>query len=53
MSLLQLNEYDTAPNFSQLSQNLPSDCLLISFVLFLPVFACDHKIVLQIKKTIL
>ena len=45
--LLQLNEYETAPYFIQLSQNLTSNCLLIS--LFLPVFACDYKIVLQIK----
>ena len=46
---LQLNEYETVPNFIQLSQNLSSDCLLISVFLpfFLPVFAwCDHKIVL-------
>ena len=27
--LLQLNKYETAPNFIQLSQNLTSDCLLI------------------------
>ena len=27
--LLQLNEYETAPNFIQLTQNLASDCLLI------------------------
>ena len=26
---LQLNEYETAPNFIQLTQNLTSDCLLI------------------------
>ena len=42
---IQLNEYETAPYFIQLSQNLTLDCLLIS--VFLPVFAwCDHKIVL-------
>ena len=45
---VQLNEYETAPNFIQLSQNLTRDCLLIS--VFLPVFTsfawCDHKIVL-------
>ena len=36
------------PYFFQFSQNLTSDCLLIS--VYLPVFAwCDHKIVLQIK----
>ena len=50
MFLLQLNKYETAPNFIWLSQNLASDCLL-SFVylenLFLPVFAWfDHTIVL-------
>ena len=33
---VQLNEYETAPYFIQLSQNLTSDCLLIS--VFLPVF---------------
>ena len=27
--LLQLNKYETAPNFIQLNQNLTSDCLLI------------------------
>ena len=32
----QLNKYETAPNFIQLSQNLTSDCLLISVLL--PVF---------------
>ena len=47
----QLNEYETAPYFIQLSKNMTSDCLYISvFYLFLPVFAwCDHKIVLQIN----
>ena len=33
---VQLNEYETAPYFIQLSQNLTSDCLLIS--VYLPVF---------------
>ena len=49
--VVQLNEYETAPYFIQLSQNLTSDCLLFLFIyLFLPVFAfCAHKIVLQIK----
>ena len=28
-SWVQLNKYETAPNFIQLSQNLTSDCLLI------------------------
>ena len=48
---LQLNKYETAPNFIQLSQNLTSNCLLISvFLPVLPVFAwCDHNIVLPIK----
>ena len=48
---VHLNKYETAPNFIQLSQNLTSDCLLISmFLPILPVSACcDHKIVLQIK----
>ena len=48
---IQLNQYETVSYFIQLSQNLTSDCLLISvFYLFLPVFAwCDHRIVLQIK----
>ena len=27
--ILQLNKYETAPNFIQLSQNLTLDCLLI------------------------
>ena len=45
IQVVQFNKYETAPNFIQLSQNLTSDCLLIS--VFLPVFAwCDHKIVL-------
>ena len=34
---IQLNEYETAPCFIQLSQNLTSDCLMIS--VFLPIFA--------------
>ena len=43
-SLVQLNQYEKAPYFLQLSQNLRWNCLLISA--FLPVFAwCDHKIV--------
>jgi hypothetical protein len=33
---VQLNEYETAPYFIQLSQNLTWDCLLIS--VYLPVF---------------
>ena len=36
LTLIQLNKYETAPNFIQLSQNLTSDCLLIS--VFFPVF---------------
>ena len=41
--LVQLNKYETAPNFIQWNQNLTSDCLLI--YLFLPVLAwADHKI---------
>jgi hypothetical protein len=28
-SFLQLDKYETAPNFIQLTQNLTSDCLLI------------------------
>ena len=48
MGLVQLNEYETGPYFIQLSQNLTSDCLLIS--VYLPVFTrCNHKTVLQIK----
>ena len=48
LHVVQLNKYETAPNLIQLSQNLTSNCLLIS--VFLPVFAwCDHNIVLQIK----
>ena len=27
--LLQLDEYETAPNFIQLKQNLTSDCFLV------------------------
>ena len=55
LSLVQLKEYETVPFFVQLSQNLNTNCLLIS--MFLPAFAwCDHKIVLQVlgqNKTIL
>ena len=36
LTLIQLNKYETAPNFIQLSQNLTLDCLLIS--VFFPVF---------------
>ena len=36
--LIQLNKYETAPNFIQLNQNLTSTCLF------------DHKIVLQTKQ---
>ena len=48
--LLQLNEYETAPNFIQLSQNLTSDCLL-NFV-FLPVFTsfCMIKLFFRSKQ---
>ena len=48
---VQLDKYETAPNFIQLNLNMTSDCLLIylNFPVFLPVLAwCDHKIVLQI-----
>ena len=52
VSQIQLNKYETAPNHIQLSQNLTSNCLLIS--VFLPVFTSFciflYKIVLQIKK---
>ena len=42
---IQLNKYETAPNFILLNQNLTWDCLLLS--VFLPILAsCDHKIVL-------
>ena len=34
--VIQFNEYETAPIFIQLSQNVTLDCLLIS--VFLPVF---------------
>ena len=45
----QLNEYETAPYFLQLSQKLTSDCLLIYN--FLPEFTCyEPKIVLTMKK---
>ena len=38
---LQLNKYETTPNFIQSNQNLTSDCLL-------PVLAwCDQQIVLS------
>ena len=40
---LQLNKYETAPNFIQLSQNLTFDGLLIDFCVFA---GCAHKIVL-------
>ena len=46
---IQLNKYETAPNFIQFNQNLTSDYLFkFSWIyLFLPVLAwCDHKIVL-------
>jgi hypothetical protein len=47
-----VNEYETAPYFIQLSQNLTFDCLLIS--VYLPVFTdfcmmSDVLIKLQIK----
>ena len=43
--LVKLNKYEKVPNFIQLSQNLRSDCLLIS--VYLPVFAlCAHKFIL-------
>ena len=43
--VLQLNEYETAPYFVQFSQNLTSDCLLIS--VFYPKFTwAEPKIVL-------
>ena len=29
MNKVQLNKYETAPHFTQLNQNLTSDCLLI------------------------
>ena len=49
--LLQLNEYETAPYFLQLSQNMTTIVWWFKyFYLFLPVFTCcEHKIVLIIK----
>jgi hypothetical protein len=45
LNLVQLNEYEKAPCFLQLNQNLAPDCLLISG--FLPVLTCfGPKIVL-------
>ena len=45
LKYVQLDEYETAPNFIQLSQNLT--CWFLCFYLFLPVFAwSDHEIVL-------
>ena len=41
---IQLNEYETVPYLLQLSQNLTSDCLLVSVFTSFPW--CDHKIVL-------
>ena len=39
--VLQLNEYETAPYFLQLSQNMTSDCLFtFVFSPFLPEFTC-------------
>ena len=43
---LQLNKYETAPNFIQFSQNLTCDCLFIS-VFFPESTSTDHKIVLN------
>ena len=45
---LQLDKYETAPYFIQLTQNLTSDCLLISvFFIVFPTFCMtDHTIVL-------
>ena len=45
---IQLNQYETVVYFLQLSQNVMTDCLLIS--VFLPVLNCRKpKIVLIIK----
>ena len=41
--MVQLNKYETAPNSNQISQNLTSDCLLIS--LFLPVL---HGVIVKL-----
>ena len=47
MCSIQLNQYETALYFLQLSQNVMTDCLLIS--VFLPVLTCcEPKIVLII-----
>ena len=47
---IQLNEYDTAPYFLQLSQKMTSDSLLLCFSPFLIEFTCfAQKIVLNIK----
>ena len=45
--MVQLNVYETAAYFLQLSQNLTRDCLLISE--FLPEFTYEPKIVQNIK----
>ena len=51
LKYVQLNKYETAPNFIQLNQNLTLDCYLFvdlaELTCFLTVLAyCDHKIVL-------
>ena len=51
MALLQLNEYETAPYFLQVSKNMTSNCFFtFVFSPFLPEFTCFvPKIVLNIK----
>ena len=39
-STVQLNEYETAPKYFQSSQNLTSDCLLISVYLLVFTSSC-------------
>ena len=43
---VQLNEYETVPYFLQFSQNLTSNCLLIS--VYLPVFASSCMMLIKL-----
>ena len=51
---IQLNEFKTDPYCLQLSQNMTTDCLLISaFLSILACFTCCKPIIVQKIKTIL
>ena len=48
--MVQLNEYETAPDFLQLSQNMTSDCLFTCFVSKIVLFEHVNKTIFGAKQ---